>query len=343
MSGRAAIEAAVRRAAQFIAAQQTAAGAIPWFAGGALDPWDHVECAMALDVAGRHADAERAYRWLIERQLPDGAFWAKYAGDAPHDRLEETKDSNVSSYLAVGVWHHYRAGGDRRFLRTAWPAVQAVIDFALSLQGEHGGIHWARDGRDNVWPDVLVAGSSSVRAAVLCAERIAAALDLEPPEHWRPRRHALEEALRDREGEFGGTFEEDTASYAMHWYYPVLCGVLSGAVARERLDGGWERWVRPDRGALCTSDKQWVTIAESSELALALDACGRGERARELLSWQLPHQDGDGGFPTGTVDGYGAWPDGERPTWTAAAVVLAADALYGLSPAGDLFRSLQDE
>jgi hypothetical protein len=305
-----------------------------------LDPWDHVECSMALDAGGRHEDAERAYRWLIERQLPDGAFWAKYRGD---EAAEWTKDSNVSSYLAVGAWHHYRATSDRAFLESVWPAIEAVIDFALSLQGEHGGVHWARDADDNVWPDVLVAGSSSVRAAILCAEQIAGALGRDTRDRWRPRRIALEAALREGEHRFGGTFEENTASYAMHWYYPVLCGVLRGEAARARLDGGWERWVRPDRGALCTDDKHWVTVAESSELALALDACDRGEQGRELLSWQLEHQEPDGGFRTGTVDGYGPWPDGERPTWTAAAVVLAADALYGLSPAGDLFRSLQVE
>ena len=66
-SERAGIEDATWRAAEFIAAHQTAAGAIPWFAGGPLDPWDHVECAMALDVAGRHE--ELGIRALEQRSL----------------------------------------------------------------------------------------------------------------------------------------------------------------------------------------------------------------------------------------------------------------------------------
>ena len=38
---------------------------IPWFPGGHCDPWNHVETAMALDVGGLHAAAERAYEWLV--------------------------------------------------------------------------------------------------------------------------------------------------------------------------------------------------------------------------------------------------------------------------------------
>src|SRR5580765_2165339 len=56
-----------------ILATQEASGAIPWFAGGHVDAWDHVECAMALSVAGQAAGeltvaAERAYDYLRRTQ-----------------------------------------------------------------------------------------------------------------------------------------------------------------------------------------------------------------------------------------------------------------------------------
>jgi hypothetical protein len=41
---------AVRRTVQAIAAEQERDGALPWFRGGQLDPWDSVEAAMALDA-----------------------------------------------------------------------------------------------------------------------------------------------------------------------------------------------------------------------------------------------------------------------------------------------------
>src|SRR5690606_9511721 len=153
-------------------------------------------------------------------------------------------------------------------------------------------------------------------------------------------REALEAALREHGDRWGATLPEDTARYSMHWYYPALCGVVTPEAAGRRLDAGWPRFVEDGAGCRCVDDRPWITVAASCELAIALDACGRRDAGREVLGWQLRRQEPDGGFRTGTVDGYGAWPDGERPTWTAAAVVLAADALYDLTPAGGLFRSL---
>ena len=54
----------VRATVAWIAAEQDADGALPWFRGGQLDPWDSVEAAMALDVGGEHDRAAAAYRWL---------------------------------------------------------------------------------------------------------------------------------------------------------------------------------------------------------------------------------------------------------------------------------------
>ena len=51
-----------------IAAVQQPDGNIPWTPGDHTDPWNLVEAAMALDVGGRHAEAERAYEWLRTRQ-----------------------------------------------------------------------------------------------------------------------------------------------------------------------------------------------------------------------------------------------------------------------------------
>jgi hypothetical protein len=44
-----------------IAAIQLPDGNIPWVQGHHTDPWNLIEAAMALDVGGRHTEAERAY------------------------------------------------------------------------------------------------------------------------------------------------------------------------------------------------------------------------------------------------------------------------------------------
>ena len=326
----------VTAAVGYVAAHQQRDGARPWWPGGELDPWDHVECAMALDVGGRAFEAERAYRWLQDVQLDDGSMFAGFRDGVPHDR---SRDTNSSTYVAVGAWHHYLSTGDRRFLRDLWPTVVGAIEFALGLQAEHGGIYWSRDEHGKVWRDCLVTGSSSVRAALWCAERIAEVLGESEGARWRPRRLALEASFRDPGRNFD-TWEDDKGHFAMDWYYPVLCGILSGEAARRRLERDRGRFLEHGQGCRCRDDQPWVTVAESCELVMAMDACGQREAGRELLEWQLAHQEADGGFRTGTTGGE-PWPEGERPSWTAAAAVLAADAIHSLTPAGGLFRSLQ--
>ncbi|MFM7685714.1 MAG: prenyltransferase, partial [Actinomycetota bacterium] len=71
----------VVQTAEHIASLQLPTGMIPWFPDGHCDPWNHVETAMALDVAGLHANAERAYEWLVDIQLPNGSWWNYYLPD----------------------------------------------------------------------------------------------------------------------------------------------------------------------------------------------------------------------------------------------------------------------
>jgi hypothetical protein len=85
------------------------------------------------------------------------------------------------------------------------------------------------------------------------------------------------------------------------------------------------------------SDHPWVTGAETCELALALAAAGRREAGVEQVAAMQHLRHDDGSYWTGYVFADDArWPV-ERTTWTAAAVVLAADALSGASAASGLF------
>jgi hypothetical protein len=139
-------------------------------------------------------------------------------------------------------------------------------------------------------------------------------------------------ALRTRPDAFA-----DRSRYSMDWYYPVLGGAVTGTAARERLAADWDRFVVPGLGARCVSDRPWVTGAETCELALALAAAGQRDAAVEQVAAMQHLRDDDGSYWTGLVYADDArWPV-ERTTWTAAAVVLAADALAGATPGSGLF------
>jgi hypothetical protein len=123
----------------------------------------------------------------------------------------------------------------------------------------------------------------------------------------------------------------------MDWYYPVLGGAVSGPAATERLAADWDRFVVPGLGARCVADRPWVTGAETCELALALAAAGQRDAAVEQVAAMQHLRHDDGSYWTGFVYPDDArWPV-ERTTWTAAAVVLASDALAAATPACGLF------
>ncbi len=327
----------LRPTVEFILRAQQASGEIPWFEGGHSDPWDHVEAAMGLSVGGEREAAARAYRWLVQTQLGDGSWWAGYRG-AEVDNGER-RETNFVAYFATGVWHHYLITGDVEFLREMWPSVERAIDFVLFLQTGHGDIHWAVDADDSAREDALVTGCSSIYKSLECAHNVAVTLDHPRPE-WLRARARLGEALRDKPERFDRTWESKSR-YSMDWFYPALTGVLPQRQARARLAGRWHEFVEEGMGCRCVSDQPWVTVAESCELAMALLAAGDHARAVRLYSWLHQWRAEDGAYWTGYQFAEGLlWPEGEKPTWTAAAVLLAADALTEHSAASRLFRQV---
>jgi hypothetical protein len=123
----------------------------------------------------------------------------------------------------------------------------------------------------------------------------------------------------------------------MDWYYPVLAGVITGEAARKRLAAKWDIFVAEGKGCRCVLDQPWVTVAESAELTMALLVAGQRREAEAMLSWQHQWKADCGAYWMGYqfADDV-AWP-AEKPAWTAAAVILATDAIAGLTPAAHLF------
>ncbi|MFF0445104.1 prenyltransferase/squalene oxidase repeat-containing protein [Streptomyces sp. NPDC004609] len=306
-----------------IRAAQRDDGAIPWFRGHHLDPWDHTEAAMALDAAGEHEAAARAYAWLLRHQNDDGSWYAAYDdGDArrPTDLGRET---NFVAYVAVGVWHHYLATGDELFLDRMWPVVRAAIAFVLRLQQPGGQIGWKREADGRPVNDALLTGSSSIHHALRCALALAEERE-EPQPDWELAAGALAHAI-------GGHPERflDKRHYSMDWYYPVLGGAVTGAAATSRIAERWDEFVVPGLGVRCVLPNPWVTGGESCELALTLWVMGESDRALEILQ-SLGHLRADGGmYWTGYVfDDRAVWPE-ELTTWTAGSLLLAVAALGG--------------
>ena len=104
--------------AESIAATQESSGAIPWSVGGHTDPWDHIENAMALTVAGLLDSARAAFEWSRTTQRADGTWPIQLRDGVVEDA---NSDSNFCAYIATGVWHHVLVTGDRVFAEQMWP------------------------------------------------------------------------------------------------------------------------------------------------------------------------------------------------------------------------------
>ncbi|MEO6509591.1 MAG: prenyltransferase [Nocardioides sp.] len=316
-----------------IVAMQDPDGAIPWTTGAHTDVWNHLESAMALTVAGEHEAAERAYAWALARQRPDGSWPMKLvAGDV----VDASGETNMSAYLAVAVWHHWLVRRDAAFVARCWPAVRRGLDWVVSLQLPFGGIAWSQewaDGRPaHVNEEALLAASSSVHHALRAGVSLAELVD-DPQPEWELAGGRLRHAISEHPDLF-----LDKSQFSMDWYYPVLGGAVRGPAADRLLAARWDDFVVPDLGIRCVSTNPWVTGAETCELVLALEAIGDRERALRLFADVQHLREDDGRYWTGYVypDGVN-WP-GEHSTYTAAAVILAADALADTTAGADIVR-----
>jgi hypothetical protein len=315
--------------ATLIAETQLESGEIPWCKGQKTDPWDHVEAAMGLSIGGYLKEARQAFAWFARIQRADGSCYSAYMQGIPKDRTQET---NLSSYIAVGVYHYYLITRDIGILAEMWPTISAAIDFALNLQTPDGEIFWAISPEGNVDPMALLTGCCSISMSIKCALAIARILGHNKP-MWSKALEKLDDAIKNKPYLFNMT----KSRYAMDWFYPILTGILTGDEAQRRIDRYWKKFVVEDRGVKCVFDEPWVTIAETSELSLALSAMGNMDLAKIVFNWISGRRYEDGSYWCGfTCPDLIIWPE-DKLTWTNAVALMAADAIYNLSPAGQIF------
>jgi hypothetical protein len=322
----------IQRQADFIVSQQLPSGAIPWYSGGITDPWDHVECAIALDFSSRLYEASLAYKWMRDIQNTDGSWYFSYLKDKPQNL---TKDTNFSTYIATGMWLHYLVTRDVDFLRYMWLTVEKGINFALCLQQPGGEIYWGLGENNEVWPGAILTASSSTWLSIKCGIRIAKKLGLDKPD-WDTACQKLARAITEQPECFD-KLGEDKSGHAMTWYYPILVGLFQGKQARERIIKGWQDFIIDGWGCKCFADRQSVCLAETFELILALVKMRDKDKAKMVLDWVLQFKDNDGVFYREVY-----WPQKEirrselepqaheKNTWTSAAAILAMVAFDGI-------------
>lgn len=334
-------------AADTILAVQNPDGSIPWFKNGVVDPWNHLEAAMGLNIVGQRQAAEHAIDFLCRTQLEDGSWWGQLGNAVPidmelqnfttenMDSNSRVRDTNFIAYIATAIYHHYLLHDDKDYLAKLFPHIAAAIDFVVALQNPEGDIRWAAPDPHTKEDDALLAGNSSVYKSLGHACKLANIMGADATT-WQTARTQLGIALASKPERYDRQWDSKQR-FSMDWYYPALSGALDRATALARLQKDWQRFVIEGYGCRCVDDEPWVTTAESAELIITLAACGEREQAAEMLGWLSKMRDDKGAYWMGIqVEQQQFWPV-EQPAWTAGAVILSYDTIYQLTPAHILF------
>ena len=322
-----------RSSIDYILSVQNKDGSIPWEIDEKLDPWDHIEAAMGLSIAKRKEESERAFLWLKEQQLKDGSWYSEYRNSIPATKRRET---NFTAYIATGLWHHYLIFEDKAFLEKMLPTLSKSVSFILSMQTEDGDIYWAAEEGKEILDDSLITGSSSIFKSLECASAIYKTFKL-PDQNIRSSMEKLKYSLNNNLERYDRNWDSKSR-YSMDWYYPIMCGVYDKEKSVKLIESKWSDFIVEGKGCKCVKEEPWVTVAESSELVVALEKVGLSDKAKTLLDSLHQWRDQDDNlYWTGYVyTDKKFWPV-EKPTWTAGAILLAADAVYKFTPGSELF------
>jgi hypothetical protein len=114
---------------------------------------------------------------------------------------------------------------------------------------------------------------------------------------------------------------------------------VRGPQAHALIASQWDKFVVEGLGCRCVADQPWITGAETCELVMALDAIG-DPRAVELFTKIQFLREENGSYWTGWQFVDQRHFPGDRSTYTAAAVILAADALTGATPGSRIFKEI---
>ena len=321
----------------YIKSIQLESGAIPSNKDGSHDPWDHIESIMGLNFANKKESSKLAFEWLIKNQNNDGSWFSKYNDSHP---LEKNKSTHFGPYISVAALHFYKIFEDKEFLEYLWPNIKLALKFSLSLQIPNGTIPWSIDEGGKIEEDYLLTGSSSILKSIECGIAISKLLnDKENISNWTQSHKSLSNAIRNPMGKFD--LLQDRKRFSMDWYYPILSGCLNDKERDYYIDKVFNDFYEEDIGVKCVIEEPWITVAETCEFIIALMISNRDEDAKKLLLDVLNICDKDNIPYMGWQYKENIfWPK-EKPSWTSAAAILAADTILDFSNASDLFKKDQ--
>jgi hypothetical protein len=291
---------------------------------------------MGLNFLNDKESSDLAFKWLTNNQNKDGSWYAKYSNNDPS---ELNKPTHFGPYISVAALHYYKIFSDKDKLLELWETIDSAIDFSLNLQGSNGTIPWSVDKNNQIENDFLLTGASSILKSLECAIAISKILDLDSNKKWTKAYELLAYAIKNPKGLFDKTI--DRSRFSMDWYYPIISGVLSDSEKDKYIKKIYKDFYIEGIGVKCVVEEPWVTVAETSEFIVSLVISNEIEEAKKLLIEVMNISDlNDIPYMGWQYEENIFWPE-EKPSWTAAALILAADSIYDFSSGSDILKENQ--
>ena len=310
-------------AKDWIIENQNNSGAINWDYRGKCDPWDHCECLIALAIYEEWDAFNKGIEWFFNNLNAEGHIASEFINEKVSKSYYE---SHHAPYIFLPLYQKFLIDSDIDYLVEYKNKIQDIYNATLAFADSEGFLFWAKD-EGGYSDNSLITASCSVHISLKTYEKIAGILDLDSNH---------KEILLNQEKINSNKFDRDGVSrkrFSMDNYYPFLCGIGNDELISKTLSDFYNEGL----GIKCVIEEPWVTFAESSEFIISLVVMNRKEDAKKILEEIMRFQDSRGIFPTGyqyEVDIL--WPD-EFSTWTNAAVIIAADCVFGISKKGNVF------
>ncbi len=137
------------------------------------------------------------------------------------------------------------------------------------------------------------------------------------------------------------TKKKDRSRFSMDSYYPIISGVLLDYEKEKYIKKIFKDFYVEGIGVKCVVDEPWVTVAETSEFIISLVISNELEEAKKILVEVMNISDSnDIPFMGWQYVENIFWPE-EKPSWTAAALILAADSIFDFSSGANIFKDNQ--
>ena len=324
------------RISESIKTNQLDSGAIPSNADLSHDPWDHIEAIMGLNFLEDKESSDSAFKWLKNNQNKDGSWYAKYSNNDP---IELNKPTHFGPYISVAALHYYKIFSDKDKLFELWETIKSAIDFSIDLQNSNGTIPWSVDKNNQIENDFFFFLSSSILKSLECAIAISKILDIDSSEKWTKAYETLAYAVRNPKGLFDKT--TDRSRFSMDSYYPIISGILLDYEKEKYIKKIFKDFYIEGIGVKCVVDEPWVTVAETSEFIISLVISNELEEAKKILVEVMNISDpNDIPYMGWQYAENIFWPE-EKPSWTAAALILAADSIFDFSLGSNILKDNQ--